>query len=313
MKKRELSEFMTQELLYDFATDRLDSERRYSVKEILSRSEEIKSDLDTIQTGIQYLESLSKVSVSARLIEEVAQKETYWGQIQKLMKFETWPPFLKWTFEAAIVISVVVTVSLFAPWTQITEFLLRNKTSELILAELPRDQFAKPVESIAQAPSDANFYEDENTSGTSLEQLEKKVTSNSATATSGSKPPTTEVVSAKAASLKAVSISSEKEEDGKKKGYVFRGTLNIVNVAVGTAKLKEKLVELGGRKAGEVELGWKRNGGDYYFHFTIPESKLEELQAYFRTLGTIKVSKDPHPRIMPDGIVRMIITTEESK
>jgi hypothetical protein len=85
-----------------------------------------------------------------------------------------------------------------------------------------------------------------------------------------------------------------------------------VNAEMGSAKIKQKIVELGGRKAGEVELGWKRNQGDYYFHFTIPESKVSEVQEYVKTLGELQISRDPHPRVMPDGIIRMIFTAEES-
>lgn len=300
MKKRELSEFMTHELLYDYVKDLLDAERKKSVEEVLAKSEDLKADLKTIQVGIQYLDMLSQTKVSFSLVQDVSERMTYFGQIQKIMSYENWPPFVKWTLEAVLVISVVITVSLIAPWGQFKDFVMRSKTSDLILAEIPKAEV--------------------NNSGGSLNTIEKVEKGHFADEDEKETPaipvaaaPVTEKPVPAPKKPAPVAAVVNKVEEPKKVGFVYRGTLSIVNAEVGTTKLKEMIVELGGRKAGEVELGWRRNEGDYYFHFTIPESKLDTLQEYFKTLGTIKLSKDPHPRIMPDGILRMIITTEESK
>ncbi len=296
MKKRELSEFMTQELLYDYVNGLLDHERKKSVEEALEKSDDIKADLQTIERGIEYLDNLSKIDVSTILAQEVSQRITYFGQIKIMMSYENWPPFVKWTLEAVLVISFVIIVSLLAPWGQFKDFIMRSKTSDLILAELPKSESNGPSESLNSIEKvEKGHFEDEGE--------EKKTTKPIGTAPVLENPKTV-------APLSAVTNSTEEQ---KKQGFVYRGILSIVNVEVGTSKLKDMIVELGGRKAGEVELGWRRNEGDYYFHFTIPESKFDRLQENFKTLGTVKLSKDPHPRIMPDGILRMIITTEESK
>ncbi len=304
MKKRELSEFMAQELLYDYAKDLLDEERKKSVEEFIKKSVEVKVDLKTIETGIQYLESLSKTLVSTTLAQNISRRETYFGQIQKLMSYENWPPFVKWTLEAVLVISVVITVSLIVPWAQFKDFVMQSKNSELILAELPKSDKKSLTESLGTSERvETAAFADE----TGTDQDVKPITSNEAESQIPEQlpvEPPKKVVTAK---------PPPKVEEPKKVGFVYRGTLVIVNVEVGTTKLKDTIVELGGRKAGEVELGWRRNEGDYYFHFTIPESKLADLEEYFKTLGTIKLSRDSHPRVMPDGIVRMIITTEEPK
>ncbi len=299
MKKRELSDFMTQELLYDFVKNNLDSERKKSVEEAIEKYEDIRSDLKTIESGLQYLESLSKTLVSTALIQQVNEKETYFGQIQKLTSYENWPPFVKWTLEAVLVISVVITVSLLAPWAQFKDFVMQNKNSELILAEFTKPESQSLIEtSNTTEQSEKAHFEDEGEKSDPKKAIEVE---------KNKKTDVSQINS------KISSVSIRNQEETKKTGFVYRGTLIIVNVEVGTEKLKNTIVELGGRKAGEVELGWRRNQGDYYFHFTIPESKLSNLEDYFKTLGTIKLSRDPHPRIMPDGILRMIITTEEPK
>ncbi len=309
MKKRQLSEFMTHELLYDYIMDKLDAERKASVEEVLRQSREAQEELRSIEHGIQYLEKLSLTKISISLAQEVSQRATYLDKVQKTLKYENWPPFLKWTLEAVLVISVVIIVSLVAPWEKLKDFVMQRKTTELVLAEVSKTQTPREVTkgmSPSVVDNEAHFEDESTDDETDIENTsqarDKKTEKSQMPSHTESKPKQTKTAAA-----------SERVEESKRKGFVYRGTLEIVNVEAGTAKLKEKIVELGGRKAGEVELGWRRNDGDYYFHFTIPESKLDTLQEYFKSLGTIKLSKDPHPRIMPDGIVRLIITTEEAK
>lgn len=294
MKKRELSHFMTQEMLYDYVTDHLDPDRRRLVEEELQKSEETQRDLERIKNGLQYFQTLSKTDLSVALTESVSRKITYWAQVQKTFSIENWPPFVKWTLEAILVISAVILVSLLIPWTQVKEIVMQESRKEVILAEIPKSetQSAQPVlQEIEKA--EKGHFEDEPSVAAKTEKSESAPMETTKPSASSAAPATT--------------------AESKKKGFVFRGTLSVVNVAAGSVKLKDKIVELGGRKAGEVELGWRRNQGDYYFHFTIPESKMAELEEYFKTLGTIKISRDPHPRIMPDGIIRLIITAEEKK
>ncbi|PIS10710.1 MAG: hypothetical protein COT73_07910 [Bdellovibrio sp. CG10_big_fil_rev_8_21_14_0_10_47_8] len=100
--------------------------------------------------------------------------------------------------------------------------------------------------------------------------------------------------------------------DSKRQGFLYRGSIEITNVQAVTPKLVDKVSELGGRKAGNVELGWSRGSGAY-FHLTIPELKYEELKAAFSQYGELKITKEKHDRVMPEGIIRIIITVEEKK
>ena len=96
-------------------------------------------------------------------------------------------------------------------------------------------------------------------------------------------------------------------------GFLYRGQLNVTNVDMIAPKIKEKIEEFGGRKAGEAEIGWKKSSNLYYYHFTIPEAKLAELEQYLKLYSEAKLSKTPHPRVMPDGIIRIIFTVEEKQ
>lgn len=71
-------------------------------------------------------------------------------------------------------------------------------------------------------------------------------------------------------------------------------------------KMRDDIVALGGEKAGEVELGWKRGSGRYY-HFALPEENEKKLLERLQVYGPVRISKDPHPRVMPPGKVRFIL------
>ncbi|MBX3016956.1 MAG: hypothetical protein KF767_03630 [Bdellovibrionaceae bacterium] len=96
------------------------------------------------------------------------------------------------------------------------------------------------------------------------------------------------------------------------RGFLYRGRLQVTNVEAVTPKLVEFVNTAGGRKAGQVDLGWQKGQGSY-FHFTIPEAKYEELEAFFREYGTLVISKERHERVMPEGIIRLIVEVEEKK
>ena len=48
MKRRKLTKFLCQEMLYDYAVDNLDEERKSSVEEFLRESEESQKVLDDV-------------------------------------------------------------------------------------------------------------------------------------------------------------------------------------------------------------------------------------------------------------------------
>lgn len=99
---------------------------------------------------------------------------------------------------------------------------------------------------------------------------------------------------------------NEERPSSKLKGYVYRGFMNIVDVEAKSSEIRRKIEELGGAKAGDVELGWKRQTGRYY-HFVLPESSYESLAAYLQTLGPVRIYKDRHRKVMPEGELRFIL------
>jgi hypothetical protein len=110
-----------------------------------------------------------------------------------------------------------------------------------------------------------------------------------------------------------VAKKEEEKTDATSGGFLYRGELAVTNLSVVGPKITEKIKELGGRKAGGVELGWQKSPTSTYYHFTLPEAKYQELATFLGTYGKAQLNKEKHPRVMPDGIIRLIITVDEDK
>lgn len=93
-------------------------------------------------------------------------------------------------------------------------------------------------------------------------------------------------------------------------GFVYRMAMSVKGIDAVTPKVIEKIMELGGQKAGQVQLGWKKPGGSY-FHFTMPEAGFTPLMTHLRSFAQVRHSKDPHKRVMPAGTIRIILWVEE--
>lgn len=94
------------------------------------------------------------------------------------------------------------------------------------------------------------------------------------------------------------------------RGEIIRATMSKGDVEAWTPGVTEEIVRLGGLKAGEVQLGWRRKGGSY-FHFSLPQSNYDTLISYLQTLGPVRIVKEPHPRVMPEGTLRLILWIEQ--
>ena len=77
--------------------------------------------------------------------------------------------------------------------------------------------------------------------------------------------------------------------------------------------VREKIINSGGKKAGEVELGWMKNETTSYFHFSFPEENKADLENYLKQFGKVQLVYEPHPRLMPKGIKRYIIEIQQNE
>lgn len=304
-EQREISPFFGHEMLYDYLCGNLDKDRRSAVEDHVKFSRDAQLDLAKIQEGQRYAEKLSQTIVSQPIIAQINTPTSYLSVLLQKSNFDKWPQGVKWGLEALVVVFAIVTVLTVTPWEKILQLGIPTGSKEVVLAEVSKGE--APV-AIADKPEfvDEGFKEKESTPQPEPAESVKVAAAptpipNAKTAPVAQPPvekPSPEPVS-------APSVAGG--------GYLYRGEIAVTNVDAATLKITEKINELGGRKAGSVELGWKKTPTSGYYHFTIPEAKYQDLVTFLSFHGKAKLSKEKHPRVMPDGIIRLIITVDEAK
>lgn len=104
-----------------------------------------------------------------------------------------------------------------------------------------------------------------------------------------------------------VKTSETKTAELKEEGGLFRGSLVVKDLKGSNEKLMAKMVAMGARKAGEVELGWLKSNNLAYYHFIISDQNIAQTKAYLTELGVLKIRFESHPRLIPGGNKRFII------
>ena len=318
--KREISPFIGHELLYDYLSGMLDEERKSAVADHVKYSRDAQLDLNKIQNGEAYANQLSGTVVSQPIIEQINSTSTYLTTLMQKSNFDKWPQGLKWGLEALVVVAVIVVLLTVAPWQKLLNMGISTGSKEVVLAEVSKQETA-PTPPIEEKPQ----FVDEDVK--TAKPLAAPTPSASVAASVTPTPSPAKTVAAAAvvkaspspkSATKAESVakSDENKSDSASAtsgGFLYRGDIIVTNLAVVGPKITEKIKELGGRKAGAVELGWQKTANSMYYHFTIPEAKYPELSAYLATYGKAHIGKEKHPRVMPDGIIRLILTVDEAK
>lgn len=301
--KREVSSFIGHELLYDYLSKNLDEERQKAVAEHIKFSRDAQLDLGKIQNGQAYVEELAETLVSQPIIDQISAPSSYLNVLMEKSNFDRWPQGIKWGLEALVVVGVIVSLLTVAPWEKVLTAGINSGSKEVILAEVEKTSKPQvPIESEHPAfiDEDIKTAQNEVPPPPSVQEKAPPPTKPSPSPIATTSP-TKSADSVVAATAPAVSG-----------GFLYRGTLEVTNLEVIGPKITDKILEMGGRKAGDVELGWKKTPDSMYFHFTIPEAKYQELNAVLAGYGTPKIQKEKHSRVMPDGIIRLIITVDEA-
>lgn len=94
---------------------------------------------------------------------------------------------------------------------------------------------------------------------------------------------------------------------------VYRGSITVTDFEQVTSIIRDRIITIGGKKAGEVELGWIKNQKISYFHFVFPAEKREELVTFIQQYGNLQYKFETHPRILPPGQNRFIIEVRKGE
>lgn len=324
--QRRISDFVAQELLYDHMRGRLDAERAEALQERLSNDGRLRHLAGQMQKAADYTAQLSRLRIPPENLTAIDEPDTYLSVLLQKTNFERWPLMVRWGVEASVVLSLFLIFLVVMPWNKLFELTISPQGRELILAEVVRQPRPEIEEPLYAAGEGVISFEDEGTptaAAPTPPSPPPPVVSIPQVAT----PPTPTPVAtpppvvakgptpSEPAQTVNPSAGAGASTDSKKpaEGSLYRGTLAVTNVRVTSQKIREKIEEIGGRKAGQVELGWKNTPTSSYFHFTMPQAKYDELIDFLASYGAPKIQREKHPRVMPEGIVRLIITVEEAE
>jgi cytoskeletal protein RodZ len=343
-EKRKLTPFLAHEMLFDYETDHLDPGRRQAIENFIKDDRESQNLLDAIRRGISYSESLKKIELSASSFEELEQAESFITLSRRLARFSKWPDSLRWSLIALLISVCTAGVVVLIPWN-LLPMLQSGPKFESGTVEIARVDGRKlPDGTVAIAANDEET-DDQQTGpmeGSGDEEFAEEssgavppastvavpsaviaspklptpapvvsvatapaVKTNAPVSAPVNRPNATPKPVATSAAASPTVVSSEKAS----RGYVYRAFMTLADLENVTPKITQQIKELGAEKAGEVELGWRRGSGRYY-HFSMPESNEQRLLETLRGYGPVRISKDPHPRVMPPGQVRFILWVE---
>lgn len=302
--QREVSPFFGHEMLYDYLCGNLDKERRTAVEDHIKFSRDTQLELTHIQEGQKYADLLSQTVVSQPILEEISSPANYISVLLQKSHFDKWPLGLKWGLEALVVVSVIVTILTVTPWEKFLQIAMISNSKDVILSEIPR---AETSQLIDEKPE---FVDEGVKPKEAVAVVEDQKPSTPETAPAAPEVPSPTKVAAKNVELETTKENVSVVGSG---GFLYRGSIAVTNLDAARMKITEKINLLGGRKAGSVELGWKKTPTSSYYHFTIPQAKYDDLIAFLSMYGKPVIAKEKHPRVMPDGILRLIVTVDEAQ
>ena len=115
------------------------------------------------------------------------------------------------------------------------------------------------------------------------------------------------------ASRKIETPQPPKNLEASKQGGLFRASIQVSDLDTLGVRITDKLVALGGTKAGEVELGWKKSPKVLYYHLVLPAENIDQMQEFLNKFGQLNIQFENHPRLMPIGFKRIILEVKEGE
>ncbi len=284
-KSRLLSRFMAQELLYEYVVGHLDEERKQALIEFIPDCDETKSELENLERGIQICDELKNLKMDTALIDSILNMRSKGERAVQSLNPKNWPDFLRWGLEALGISILVAGIAITLPWSKFAK-LIPQHPNDITLVEAKKEKIVAPV-AVAAAP-------------VAIPLTEAPVI----------KPPDHVKELSAAQIAKDEALEEGPPAKGPAKGVLFRAFMAFEDTEQVGDQIRAAILSLGGLKAGTVELGWHKPGGKYY-HFKIPQANFEALKNRLEAVGPVRISKESHPRVMPQGQIRIILWVED--
>lgn len=271
-----MTRFLCQELLFEYATGALDRSRHHDVEEYLETCRDSQRELESLRKGLVYARAMSTIQVSDSLREALLNFEPQWKK--RLRAWHIWSSNTAWK-----AIPFLFIFSAFGLGLYLTKPWQKSANNEVVLLDQPRSQSPEP-----SSPTPAPEPAPAPAPTPSAPSTEPPVLNSSAPPVPQAEPPLA----------------------GSGSGLLIREELTTGDFSTASPEIKSKILALNGKSAGSVELGWLRRPTESYFHISLPESKYGEFYEFLKTFGPVQIHKQRHPRVMPEGQIRIILTVK---
>ncbi|MGE4133696.1 MAG: hypothetical protein AB7F86_18815 [Bdellovibrionales bacterium] len=310
-RRKSLTKFMCRELLYEYVHHRLTVERANDVEAYLAECRESQRELENLNKALRYSEKARDIRISEEMLESLRNFEPIWKK--KLRQWTLWGSERGWRALPYFFLVAVVSLGLFItkPWNEGT-------TVDTLLAEQIRkepDMIPRPAPPAPAPepplPTPTPLLVSNNEPPAAAEQPQTSPPSAPPLVLKPVETKPTPAPIPTPAALPNASLSEEGEGERMGKGWLTRGEMTVSDFHNSWPAIRDKIQALGGKIAGSVELGWLRSPHEAYFHFSLPESNRQELEIFLKTFSPVRFSTDRHPRVMPDGQIRIILTVKD--
>ncbi len=287
-KKDKLTLFLARQLLYDFAKGKLDSEREKAFEKALKEFPELKIELRQIQEKLDVLKTFDATHPSDQWTQELSLPHPSLAQQIASIEKRVAPRFWRGLPVAILVSAVAFGAFLFQPWTYL-------KFNEVEVAEVHiNDDELQMEAALALSEKDIENAMREQKASVASEEKSSKI----------------EVVDATKESR--AQETPEPQPRKPKVGELFRAFMTVNDLNSITEDTVKKIISLGGKKAGQVQLGWEREEDERYFHFSIPEKNKQALLDFLSNFSQVRLSSQEHPLVMPEGKIRIILVMKRN-
>lgn len=337
------STFFSKELIYDYLSKQLNVEKKELLENAMNENFSVRLEVKRVQAAQNFLVTLRNFSLPSQLSQKIDVPEVQNFMSKNSFDLKALPEGLKQAMLALGVVSILVIVATIIPWHKIRDVQFLSPSHNVLVVEVNKKEnlqnlsemeknepplFADDQVAIAMnqdskgtnptVPEIKGATQDSKAAESNSQSKELKDSSGAIAKNQELKAKERETVPVKTAPSEASSTNVTTAQDPTSEapvttGFLYRGQMKLTNLVVNGKRLTEKIIEIGGRKAGEVDLGWNRGPQTLYYHFTIPEARYPELMTFLELYGKPSISKEKHPRVMPEGIIRLILTVDEEK
>lgn len=303
-----LTRFLCQELLFEYLTGQLAERRREDVESFLSTCHDSRRELENMMKGLEYASKVAQIEVSSEYHQALLGFEPNWKK--RIREMTLWSSQRGWRALPLIFLTLAIALGLIVtkPWKPPTPG-TQTLVDSHIIEPPPTETRALPRTILPEVP---------NLKLAGLPPAPSVPPAIVGTQAAADTPPLVQAphLTETPASLtkpKPIEVQTQEVLIGTGKGFIYRGDIRVKDFATVWPAIRSKITELDGEAAGSVELGWLRHPNESYFHFSIPESNLSSFEEFLKTFGPVRIVKERHPRVMPKGQIRIILTVKDGE